>query len=42
MLHGDNPDSSFTIVPFGEGFQFLQWIEDFVFGYYNMEDFITY
>jgi leukotriene-A4 hydrolase len=42
VLHGDNPDNSFTIVPFEKGFQFLQWIEDFVFGYYNMEDFITY
>lgn len=42
VLHGDNPDNSFNIVPFEKGFQFLQWIEDFVFGYVIMEDFITY
>jgi len=39
---GDNPDNSFTIAPFEKGFQFLQFIEDFVIGYYHMEDFITY
>jgi leukotriene-A4 hydrolase len=42
VLHGDNPDNSFTIVPFEKGFQFLQWIEDFVLGYYHMEDFLEY
>ena len=42
VLHGDNPDNAFNTAPFEKGFQFLQWIEDFVLGYYHMEDFLEY
>lgn len=41
-LMGADPDYANTIVPYEKGFQFLQWIEDFWLGYYNMEDFIEY
>jgi leukotriene-A4 hydrolase len=42
VLAGDNPDNSFSIIPFEKGFQLLQYIEDSVVGYNIMEDFITY
>ena len=42
VLAGDNPDNSFSIIPFEKGFQLLQYIEDSVIGYNKMEDFITY
>ena len=42
VLKGDNPDNSFSIVPFEKGFQLLAYIYDQVIGYVAMEDFITY
>ena len=42
VLAGDNPDNSYSIIPFEKGFQLLQYIEDSVIGYNMMEDFITY
>lgn len=42
VLAGDNPDNSYSIIPYEKGFQLLQYIEDSVIGYNNMQDFITY
>lgn len=42
MLQGDNPDNSFSEVPYEKGFQLLQWIEDSVLDTVYMEDFLTY
>jgi len=43
VLHGDNPDNSFSIVPFEKGFQLLAYIEQSVLGDYPaMLDFITF
>jgi hypothetical protein len=39
---GADPDFANTIVPYEKGFQFLQYIEDFVLDYNAMEDFIEY
>ena len=42
VLQGDNPDNSFSEVPYEKGFQMLQYIEDSILGYTLMEDFLTY
>jgi leukotriene-A4 hydrolase len=42
VLQGDNPDNSFSEVPYEKGFQLLQWIEDSVLDAIYMEDFLTY
>lgn len=42
VLKGDNPDNSFSIVPFEKGFQLLAYIYDQVTDYYVMQDFINY
>jgi len=42
VLLGANPSEAITIAPFEKGFQFLQYIEDWLTGYYHMEDFIEY
>lgn len=42
VLHGDNPDNSFSIVPFEKGFQLLAYIMQSVLSYEAMEDYITY
>ena len=42
VLQGDNPDNSFSEVPYEKGFQMLQYIEDSILGYVLMEDFITF
>ena len=42
VLQGDNPDNSFSEVPYEKGFQLLQWIEDSVLDTIYMEDFMTY
>jgi leukotriene-A4 hydrolase len=42
VLVGENPDLSFSIIPFEKGFQMLQYMEDSLIGYANMEDFLTY
>ena len=42
MLHGDNPDNSFSIVPFEKGFQLLAYLYQTVLDYVMMQDFITY
>lgn len=41
VLQGDDPDNSFSIVPFEKGFQLLYYIENII-GYTYMEDFIEY
>lgn len=41
VLQGDNPDNSFSEVPYEKGFQLLAYMEQ-VMGYFYMEDFITY
>jgi leukotriene-A4 hydrolase len=42
VLHGDNPDNSFSIVPFEKGFQLLAYLYQTVLDYVMMQDFITY
>lgn len=42
VLLGDNPDNSFSEVPYEKGFQMLAYIEKNVLGYALMEDFLTY
>lgn len=42
VLHGQNPDVAFSIVPFEKGFQLLWYIEQSVLDYYMMQDFVSY
>lgn len=42
VLHGANPGYIESIVQWEKGFQFLWWLEQNVFNYYEMQDFMTY
>ena len=42
VLHGDNPDETYNVVPFEKGFQFAWYMMDVLFGEFNMKDLMKY
>jgi len=42
VLHGGNPDYIESNVQWEKGFQFFWWLEQNVFSYGSMQDFLTY